>query len=87
MPSIIRPATLFALSAGMALLGGCALLGPKHPQGNRAVPQPARNVELQRYLGRWYEIARYEQSFQKDCQGVTADYALRPDGRISVVNR
>ena len=44
-------------------------------------------MDLQRYLGRWYEIARYEQSFQKGCEGVTADYALRQDGTISVVNR
>jgi len=44
-------------------------------------------VDLQRYLGRWYEIARYEQSFQKGCEGVTADYSLQPDGSISVLNR
>lgn len=67
-------------------LGGCAALGPKHPVGNTAVPQPAKPVEVSRYLGRWYEIARYEQGFQKDCEGVTADYSLREDGKISVVN-
>lgn len=54
--------------------------------GNAAVPQPARTVELERYLGRWYEMARYEAPFQKDCEGVTADYALRDDGKIAVVN-
>lgn len=69
-----------------ALLSGCAALGPKHPVGNVAVPQPAKPVELNRYLGRWYEIARYEQGFQKDCDGVTADYSLREDGKIRVVN-
>lgn len=68
------------------LLGGCATLFSKHPIGNAAVPQPAKSVDIGRYLGRWYEIARYEQSFQKDCDGVTADYALRGDGKISVVN-
>jgi hypothetical protein len=35
----------------------------RHPVGNAAVPQPAKSVELPRYLGRWYEIARYEQRF------------------------
>jgi len=72
---------------GLLALGGC--IGPfsRHPVGNREVPEPAKPVDLQRYLGRWYEIARYEQGFQKDCEGVTADYALRPDGRISVTNR
>jgi apolipoprotein D and lipocalin family protein len=81
--------TLAALGA-MALAGlalsGCAAAFSKHPVGNAAVPQPAAPVELQRYLGRWYELARYEQAFQKDCDGVTADYALRPDGAISVLN-
>lgn len=72
--------------AGAALLGGCAALGPKHPVGNIAVPQPAKAVDLNRYLGRWYEMARYEQGFQKDCEGVTADYARRADGKISVLN-
>jgi apolipoprotein D and lipocalin family protein len=77
---------MLSLLAGAALLSGCAALGPKHPVGNSAVPQPAKAVELQRYLGRWYEIARYEQGFQKDCDGVTADYSLRPDGQIRVLN-
>jgi len=81
---------IFALTAiaGTALaLAGCAALGPKHAVGNAAVPQPAKSVDLPRYLGRWYEIARYEQGFQKDCDSVTADYALRPDGKISVLNK
>jgi apolipoprotein D and lipocalin family protein len=77
--------------AGVAI-GGLAVVAAlpmfdRHPVGNAAVPQPAKNVELQRYLGRWHEIARYEQRFQRGCQGVTADYALRPDGAIEVLNR
>ena len=59
----------------------------RHPVGNVSVPQPRKTVDLKQYLGRWYEIARYEQSFQKGCEGVTADYGLRPDGSIDVVNR
>jgi apolipoprotein D and lipocalin family protein len=55
-------------------------------EGNSAVPQPAKPVELQRYLGRWYEMARYEAPFQKGCEAVTADYSLREDGKIKVVN-
>ena len=79
---------LFAALAGSALmLGGCATVFSKHPVGNAAVPQPAKSVELQRYLGKWYELARYEQGFQKDCDGVTAEYALRDDGKISVLNK
>lgn len=82
-----KPAlALTTLLAAGVLLGGCAALGPKHPVGNAAVPQPAKPVDLDRYLGRWYEIARYEQGFQKDCDAVTADYARRADGMISVLN-
>lgn len=43
-------------------------------------------VDLNRYLGKWYEIARFEQSFQKGCAAVTAEYSLRQDGDIKVVN-
>lgn len=39
-----------------------------------------------RYLGRWYEIARYPQFFENGLVGTTAEYSLRPDGRIQVVN-
>lgn len=74
--------------AGLAVgLAGCASLISRHPVGNHAVPEPAKPVALQAYLGRWYEIARYEQSFQKGCAGVTADYSLRDDGSIKVLNR
>jgi apolipoprotein D and lipocalin family protein len=76
-----------ALALAAVSLSGCATVFSKHPVGNAAVPQPARSVELNRYLGHWYELARYEQAFQKDCEGVTADYALRPDGKLSVLNR
>lgn len=80
-------ARLVAVGAAAIALSACATLLSRHPVGNQAVPQPSKPVDLQRYLGRWYEIARYEQGFQKGCQGVTADYSLRPDGSISVVNR
>lgn len=44
-------------------------------------------VELSRYLGRWYEIARYPNWFEKKCdRDVSATYAMREDGRISVMN-
>jgi apolipoprotein D and lipocalin family protein len=79
------PRLLLATALAL-LLPGCTALGPKHPVGNAAVPQPAKSVDLDRYLGRWYEIARYEQGFQKDCDGVTADYSRREGGGIKVIN-
>lgn len=59
----------------------------RHPVGNRNVPEPAKPVELERYLGRWFEVARYEQRFERGCIAATADYSLRQDGNIDVVNR
>jgi len=44
------------------------------------------SVDLDRYLGTWYEIASYPAWFQKDCTAVTAEYSLRDDGLIRVVN-
>ena len=44
------------------------------------------SVDLDRYLGRWYEIASYPAWFQKNCTATTADYSLREDGLIKVVN-
>jgi len=44
------------------------------------------SVDLDRYLGRWYEIASYSAWFQKNCTATTADYALRDDGLIEVIN-
>jgi len=44
------------------------------------------HVEMERYLGKWYEIAKFPQSFEKGCTDVTAAYDLRDDGKISVVN-
>jgi apolipoprotein D and lipocalin family protein len=68
----------------LATIGACTCI-----TGCGALNPPldvVTKVELGRYTGRWYEIARYPNSFERGCTGVTADYALRPDGRISVLN-
>jgi apolipoprotein D and lipocalin family protein len=45
------------------------------------------SVDLTRYSGTWYEIARYPNRFQRDCQSDTmAEYTLRKDGKVQVVN-
>jgi apolipoprotein D and lipocalin family protein len=44
-------------------------------------------VDITSYLGLWYEIARINHSFQKDCVASTAEYSLRSDGYIRVVNK
>ena len=49
--------------------------------------QTVKHVELTRYVGTWYEIASFPQSFQKGCTGTTATYSLLEDGELEVVNR
>jgi apolipoprotein D and lipocalin family protein len=45
------------------------------------------SVDLKRYAGVWYEIARFPHRFEKDLVGVTATYTLRDDGKIGVLNQ
>lgn len=47
---------------------------------------PVNNFVLDRYLGRWYEVARLDHSFERDLQAVTAEYVTRDDGGIKVIN-
>jgi len=82
----VRAALGMGLSMGLsaALITGTA-------QAQAATPAPlatVSSVDLDRYMGRWYEIARFPNRFQKDCSGpATADYALQPGGRVQVTNR
>ena len=48
---------------------------------------PVNNFSAPRYLGKWYEIARLDHSFERGLSRVTADYSMREDGGIKVVNR
>lgn len=61
-------------------LSGCAL-GP--PTG----VVPVSGFDLQRYLGRWHEIARLDHSFEHGMTDVSAHYRLREDGSVEVINR
>jgi len=49
----------------------------------RTVPQ----VNLNRYMGKWFEISSFPQSFQKGCTKTTATYSLRSDGKVDVLNQ
>jgi apolipoprotein D and lipocalin family protein len=48
---------------------------------------PVQGFELDKYLGKWYEIARLDHSFERGLEQVTAEYALTDDGGVSVINR
>lgn len=49
--------------------------------------KPVSDFELENYLGTWYEIARLDHSFEKGLSKVTAEYQLREDGGVRVINR
>ncbi|WP_347839327.1 lipocalin family protein [uncultured Draconibacterium sp.] len=62
------------------LFSGCA--GQKQTVDMSVVDK----LDLAKYLGTWYEIARFDHRFERGLVGVTANYAIRPDGKIKVVN-
>ena len=61
------------------LLAGCV---GKPPQ-----IEPVTNFKSDKYLGKWYEIARLDHSFERGLNQVTAEYSLRDDGGLKVLNR
>jgi apolipoprotein D and lipocalin family protein len=76
-----RQMLVLAVALGVA---GCASTGPSR---QTPVPAPVKTVDLARYQGQWFELARFEASFQRGCEGVTAEYTLLEDGAVRVVNR
>jgi apolipoprotein D and lipocalin family protein len=73
--NLLRP---LLLCCGL-LLGGCT--------GSPDGIEPVGNFQLDRYLGKWYEIARLDHSFERGLSDVSARYRLLPDGSIEVLNR
>jgi len=49
--------------------------------------EPVDNFNIEKYLGKWYEIARLDHSFERGLTNVTAEYSLRDDGGVRVLNR
>lgn len=74
-----------ALSA--AVLLSLATEASAEQYRDRSVPMAVEGaLDLNRYLGKWYEIARFPNQFERGCVGVTAEYSLRSDGDIRVLN-
>lgn len=67
------------LLLSIVLLGGCV--------GMPATVKPVQQFELDRYLGKWYEVARLDHSFERGLNSVSAEYSLRDDGGVKVINR
>lgn len=70
-----------ALAASVILLSSCSKT--KIPEGASAV----KPFDVNRYTGKWYEIARLDFKYEKGLNNVTAEYSLNDDGTIKVVNR
>ena len=73
-----KPAYLLLVTFISVFLGSCVGM----PEGVR----PVEEFDVNRYLGKWYEIARLDHAFERGLQNVTADYSLREDGGIRVIN-
>ena len=83
--STTGPGLTRALGLAIALGVGACLLGACTGMPDRVTP--VSDFDVERYLGKWYEIARLEHSFEKGLEQVTAHYSARADGGIKVVNR
>ena len=82
MPTSVRTA---AFAAILMCLSACA--SPPE-QGNAPPLKTVASLDVPRYMGTWYEVAKYPNWFQAKCVSDTsADYSLRPDGTVQVVNR
>lgn len=79
-PTLARLAVL----ALAPILTACVL--PPDRLAGDAPPPVMESVDLERYSGRWFEIARYDVSFQRGCEGVTAQYRALENGEVEVIN-
>jgi len=78
LKKIAVPVTLGVL--GLIIYNSCSAGIPK---GAKAV----NNFDAKKYLGRWYEIARFDYRFEKNMDNVTAEYSENPNGTIRVSNK
>ena len=74
--SVLLSASLLTIAVG---LFGCVSI----PDNAKAV----KPFDVKQFSGKWYEVARFDYRFEKDLVNVTAEYGMRPDGMISVLNR
>lgn len=81
LPRLLHPfrTLLTAATSVVLLLTGCTGV----PKGSHPISQ----LDIQRYLGTWYEIARFDHRFERGLECVTARYSLREDGQLNVINR
>ena len=70
---------------GLVVIPGLLLFGLN--PGNSEGPETVTELNVRDYMGKWYAIASIEKFFNRDCAwGNSAEYTLRPDGKITVLN-
>lgn len=75
---------LYALPLLAALFAHSACQASNHLKVNTTT---ITQLDINRYMGKWYEIARYNHFFEKGMTHVYTEYSLQPDGKIKVINR
>lgn len=85
MSSKLRSSLFWLGGLSLVAAGAVALTACSHAKEN--APQVVSKVDLERYLGTWYEIARLPLRVQEGCHATTATYTKREDGRIGVLNK
>jgi apolipoprotein D and lipocalin family protein len=83
MNPIQLPSIVLSFPLILVLLYGCSV--PKE-MSTESIPA-VKSFDLQRFLGTWYEVARFPHSFENGLDKVTATYTLRDDGKIDVLNK
>lgn len=75
----MHPLRVLLAVCGLLLLNACTAVPDK--------VTPVSPFELEKYLGTWHEIARLDHSFERGLTQVTAEYSMRPDGGVAVLNK
>lgn len=75
---------LWHVASGLAVMA--TLVACKSPSPPKGI-KPVTNFNATRYLGKWYEIARKDYYFERGLDHVTAEYSLKKDGTLRVINR
>ncbi len=75
------------LTVGLMLALMAGMMSACSGSFRRKMMAEVKPLEINRFLGTWYEIARYPHRFEKDLTGVTATYNLKENGMIEVINK
>ncbi len=82
----LGPCAGWGLAALAGIVGAYVIYKTQNPSRPRSA-QPIKLFSLPRYMGKWFEVARLDNKFERNLVNVTAEYALLENGAVSVTNR